>query len=561
MQLSKLRQQLAVPKTSIQLALLGLLGGICAALLIIAFRWSIENIQLLYLDEVDKFSSLSTWQRFALPLIGVAAILLIAKVTKFKVARTGIPFVIYRMKSFYGMMPLKNTINQFFAGIAALATGFSVGREGPSVHLGAAGTSFIGSWLKLPYNSVKTLSACGIAAGISASFNTPLAAVIFVMEVVVREYKTHVFIPVMLASVAGAILTQAVFGTGHELTDLQLDKLSAVHYPFLVFMGGVIAAFAFAFNRQLLEILRSFKPFKMAPRLILAGLITASVGAFVPEAMGNGLGAISFTQSVHDNANLLMTVFVCKAILTVFAIGLGVPGGIIGPILGLGMMLGTLLAMMGSVFIGDMHEYADIYGALGLAGLMAATLGAPLAALVAVLELTQSPDIILPAMLVIVTAHVASVQFFRNRSVFLMQLEFQKLEYQNPPAFEALQKIGILADMNRDFVLVTSKDENIIRNALDNAGDRPVVLREKSGLEASFYLVHYNVSLDPDPESPFEFELIQGVDSRYTLAEPFDILKDKRDGSIYVFEDQLDNIVGVMSWTEVRSRLIKGTIQ
>ncbi|WP_111976951.1 chloride channel protein [Algibacillus agarilyticus] len=560
MQLSKLRHQLAIPRTSIQLSLLGLFGGICAALLIIAFRWSIENIQLLYLEKEDDFTTLPAFMRFCLPLIGVACILLIAKITKFKVARTGIPFVIYRMKSFYGMMPLKNTLNQFFAGIAALSTGFSVGREGPSVHLGAAGTSFIGSWLKLPYNAVKTLSACGIAAGIAASFNTPLAAVIFVMEVVVREYKTHVFIPVMLASVAGAILTQAVFGDDQALVGLNITQLGIIHYPYLVFMGIVIAAFAFAFNRQLLEILRSFKPFKMAPRLILAGLITGCIGYLVPEALGSGFSAISFTQAASDNANLLMIVFVTKAILTFFAIGLGVPGGVIGPILGLGMLLGTLLAIMGSALIGNMHEYVDIYGVLGLAGLMAATLGAPLAALVTVLELTQSPDVIVPAMLVIVTAHVVAVQYFKNRSIFLLQLEFQKLEYQNPPAFEALQKVGILADMNTNFVLVTSCDDDVLRQALDNAGNRPVILRKSIGLDASFYLVHYNVSLDPNAESPFDLEMIQGVDSRYTLAEPFDILKDKRGGSIYVFEEQLDNIVGVMSWDEVRARLIKGTL-
>jgi hypothetical protein len=253
-------------------------------------------------------------------------------------------------------------------------------------------------------------------------------------------------------------------------------------------------------------------------------------------------------------------VFVGKAILTIFAIGLGVPGGVIGPTMSLGMILGSLLAIMGSAFISGYADYADIYGVLGLAGLMAAALGAPLAALLTVLELTHNPDVILPAMLVIATAHVVAVQFFKNRSIFILQLEFQKLDYQTPPAFEALSKVGILADMRKDFILLTSDDVDTVRHAMDNAGKRPVIFQKNKDLDAEFYLVHYNVSLHPEESAPFIYEPIQGVDSRYTLAEPFDILKDKRDGAIYVFDQQLDNIVGFMSWNDVRARLIKGTI-
>lgn len=559
--LKHLREQLAYPKISIQLSVLGLLAGLSASICIVAFQWCLETIQLIYLEEPDDFQSLSGAERFLLPLVGAGLIALVGVFTQFKHFRLGIPFVIYRLKAFYGMMPIRNTINQFFGGVIAMSSGFSVGREGPAVHLGAGASSYLGSWLKLPYNSVRTLSACGMAAAIAASFNTPLAAVIFVMEVVLREYKTHIFVPVMLASMVGATANRFAFGHEHDLNGLNIELLDINHYPYLVFMGILVGCFAFAFNRQLIEIIRSFKSVNMLPRLLLAGFITAIIGYLVPQALGTGLGAITIAQEQTGNAQLLMTVFISKSLLTFFAIGLGIPGGVIGPILGLGMMLGTLLALMASIFIGNISGYSDIYGVLGLAALMAACLNAPLAALVTALELTYNPDIVVPAMLVIVSAHVISSQIFKNRSLFILQLEMQKLDYQTPPTYDILQKTGVLAAMERSFILVKRKDDMVLRRALDRAGKRPVILREEVDGGFVFKQVNYNVSLDHQPASPFIFDELQGVESRYTLAEPYEILQQKRSGSVYIFEEEFENIVGVVTWEQLRLRLTKGSFQ
>ncbi|WAJ69875.1 chloride channel protein [Catenovulum adriaticum] len=556
--LKRLRAQLAYPKISIQLSILGLLAGLCASAFIILFRWCLDNIQMLYLDVPDDFTSLEPHIRFILPFIGAGIIALVGIFTQFKHFRLGIPFVIYRLKIFYGMMPIRNTINQFFGGIMAMGSGFSVGREGPAVHLGAGAASYFAAWLKLPYNSVRTLSACGMAAAISASFNTPLAAVIFVMEVVLREYKTHIFVPVMLASVTGALANRLVFGHAHDLGGLEINVLGIQHYPYLVFMGLLIGCLSFAFNRQLLEIIRSFRSVNMLVRLLLAALITAIIGYLVPQALGTGLGAIYVAQANIDNAQLLMTIFIAKAALTLFAIGLGVPGGIIGPILGLGMMVGTLLALIASIFIGNIGEYSDTYGVLGLAALMAACLNAPLAALVTALEMTYNPEVIAPAMVVVVSAYVISYQLFRNRSLFLLQLELQKLDYHIPPTYDILQKTGVQAAMDKQFILVTTDDEETIKNALDRAGKHPVILKQQNQDGCAFMRVSYDVSLDPNNAVPYRLEELQGVESRYTLAEPYEILQQKRQGSVYIFEEELDNIIGVLSWHQLRLRLTNG---
>ena len=415
-----LRKRLAVPYTSLQLSLLGLIGGIIAACLIVLFRLSIEFIQLSFTPN-GIFGDISPYIIPSLPILAAVLIVIIADLTGFKNYRLGIPFVLHRVKAHYGNMPFGNAINQFFGGILALASGFSVGREGPSVHIGASGSSWLGNWLRLPYNAVRTLTACGIAAGISASFNTPLAAVIFVMEVVLREYKIHIFIPVMLASSAGSIITQAVFGQQTEFAHLSVFNLPVNHYPYLILLGITLGASAYVFNTNLMRTMRTFRHVSIFPRLLFAGVITALFGFFVPEALGDGTSAINEAMLSPTNTQLIIILLFSKLILTWIALGLGIPGGIIGPVFGLGVLVGLSVANVVMLFDPNIQSVST-FGVLGMAGLMASCLHAPLAALVAVMELTRSADAVTPAIIVIATSYITSAQVLKNRSIFLQQL-------------------------------------------------------------------------------------------------------------------------------------------
>ena len=126
---------------------------------------------------------------------------------------TGIVHVISCMHSHYSVLPLRNALVQFIGGAFALATGQSGGREGPGVHLGGAANSLLGQWLDLPNNSLRVLIACGTAGGIAAAFQTPLAGVIFAMEVIVAEYTVVGFIPVILAAVSASAVSHFFSGS------------------------------------------------------------------------------------------------------------------------------------------------------------------------------------------------------------------------------------------------------------------------------------------------------------------------------------------------------------
>lgn len=551
--LAAFRQELAYPRTSIQLCFLGIVGGISAATLIILFRLCIEWLQLLYLSEENNFSTLSPMQRLLLPVIAAIVIIFIAYLTGFKHYRMGIPFVIHRVKYYFGQIPTRTTINQFLGGTIALASGFSVGREGPSVHLGAAGSSFFGQWLKLPYNSIRILSGCGIAAGISASFNTPFAAVLFVMEVVLREYKIHIFIPIMLAAACGSVMTRLVFGSTHELSFIQFNDFSHWIYLYLILCGIALGGLATIFNNSLMHVIRGFNRFNMIKRLLIAGAVTGVVGFYLPEALG---AQFSSTDTLISNQqySVLIAVLIAKFILTIVAIGLGVPGGVMGPVFVIGMLSGALLASPLSIFMSDSSELTGSFSLLGMAGLMAAVVHAPLAALSAVMELSFSPELILPAILVIVPAYITSTQYLGNSSIFIRQLDYQKLPYTTSPVTESLQKTGVLAVMDTEFKLFKETEKDQILTFLQEAPTHPVVHQTDSNSEVQYALVHFNVSLEKNSDALI-YSKISGVSAQATLAEVYVLLQSARDGAVYIFDNTQVEIIGVITWHNLRNYL------
>jgi len=556
--LPPLRRRLAYPVTSFQLCLLGVLGGFIAALLIILFRLAISTLQGLYLTQADDFTTISRETRALLPFIAATFIALLAVAIGLKHYRLGIPFVIHRIKVRYGIMPFWNTCHQFFGGIAALASGFSVGREGPSVHLGAFGASTVGSWLRLPYNSIRILAGCGIAAAISASFNTPLAAVIFVMEVVLREYRIHVFVPIMLASVVGSVMTQAVFGAGNDLETIAMPTLSSWHLPYLIICGMIMGVFATFFNQSLMRTMRTFKHWHLSLRLLLAASVTAVVGSMVPQALGAETGAIHYAITAPNELLLLFMLFLAKLVLTVAALGLGVPGGIIGPVFGIGIIVGTILCYLPTLLGAD-ASIVGTYAVLGMAGMMAATLHAPLAALVAVTELAANPDLIVPAMLVIVSSYVIAVQFFHTKSIFLQQLDFMQMPYKLAPADDVLQKVGVLAMMRQDYALLENPTDAQVIQALDQLQQgQSLVIRRRFAVDQHYELASYDLSMSMSGNSMLKFNALSAVNHQATMAEVFAELGDSREGAVLVYDEKhADQPIGLISWEQVRSLLMR----
>ena len=468
--------------------------------------------------------------------------------------------MLHRLKIANGVIPFRNTINQFIGSAVALISGFSVGREGPAVHLGAACSSYIGNKLNLPYNAIRSLSACGIAAGIAACFNTPVAAVLFVMEVILREYKVHIFIPVMIAAIVGSLTTSSIFGPSHEFGHFIAITLTTDHYFSLALLGMVLGVIAFVFNRHLILIIKHSARFHIVPRILTAALITGALGYTVPHAMGTDLSAINFSLQNNFELQLLLGLLVAKVLMTVFALGLGIPGGIIGPILGIGAIAGICGSVIATYFVTSDISASD-FALMGMAGFMAATLNAPLAALLCVVEMSNQIEIIVPAMVVITSACVFSGQFFGNRSIFIMQLEVQGLPYRRPPLEKSLQRIGVIGVMDENFTLLNDPNEKAITLALEHQADAQkdqLICKVTGKGEKNGFIFYQQTTNNIDDTPTIEKHWLIPLSSQSTLAEAYLLLVKQRKGGVYIYQDNPEQIMGIITFDYIRSYLLKG---
>ncbi|AVJ56888.1 chloride channel protein [Idiomarina sp. OT37-5b] len=549
-----LRKQLAAPTTTIAICLLGLLGGIAAALVIVVFRFAIEQGAYVVGNVSHWQQPLSNFTRFALPIGAALLIFLLFSLSRSRRVRMGIPYVIHRMKQHYGMLPWQSTVNQFFGGIIALVAGFSVGREGPAVHLGAAASTWVGYHVDTPKNAIRTLAACGIAAAIAASFNTPIAAMVLVMEVVLREYKVHIFIPVMLAAVAGSLITEQIFGPAAELAMLSGTDLPNIQLPWVVILGVILGISGVIFKKLMLDVMNTVKDMSLLTRLLFAAFITSLLALIIPSSLGPGLTAIQQVVQHQQELSLLFTLLLAKLVASAIALGMGIPGGLIGAVFGIGAVVAALFTGLVNQFeLQQLLQY-DTFILLGMAGILAACIHAPMAALLAIVELSRSVEIIIPAMLVIVPAYLISSQLFNSKSIFIAQLDAQELPYQIPPVAVALQKTGVEHVMETDFKLLLEPTQNELLDVLENASNQTVVVMNVDEDNQPVYrLVTYDIGAGDSPS--LNYMPINGLKVTSTLAEVWDELSGARRGAVYVYDQEQGEPCGIVTWEIVRKAL------
>lgn len=456
---------------------------------------------------------------------------------------TGIVHVLSRMHTHYGILPARNALLQFIGGAFALASGQSGGREGPGVHLGGAVNSLLGQWLSLPHNSLRILIACGTAGGISAAFQTPLAGVIFAMEVIIAEYTVVGFIPVMLAAVSAAAVSHGLSTTGalFELPQLQLHSL--LELPYIMLLGFTCGLAATAF----IAIARSAGRINHWPvfvRFTLAGAMTGGLAMLVPEVLGIGYDTLDLALHGQIALVTLLAIALCKLLATAVSVGVGMPIGLIGPNLLVGACIGGIFGVAAGMYDGQLYSDQALYIVIGMGAAMGAVLNAPLAAILAIVELTQNIGLSMAAMLAIVTATLTNTGLFGQPSAHQMALRQQQRSVPDDPLNQLLHRTSVSAGMDsrvvRVPVLIGADD---IIQLLDAAPAWCLLEREGEDL----YLVQGEELLDwlksgerTDPTDITEAVIrrwtVAAVPLQATMRQAMDAMRTNTAEAVYVFE-------------------------
>ena len=515
-----LRDKLAGGDSLPHLTLLGLLTGIIAGAIIVLFRWAVE-IPLGYFlpHHHENFEAISNLAHLTLPFTGALILGLVLQCVDKRHHATSIGHVMDRLQNHQGRMPAGNFANQFFGGAACLLTGQSVGREGPAVHLGAGTGSLLGQWLKLPANSLRPLAGCGVAAAIAACFNTPMAGVIFAMEVVMMEYTIAGFIPVTLAAVAGATMTRLAFGSEIAFVNAQSVMGDLRELPFMASVGLAMAVFATAYIRMHGRACRWALERPIVLRFAVAGLLTGTCALWTPQIMGVGYDTIGSALNGEIGFWLLLAIATTKLFATSISLGVGMPGGVVGPLLFIGACVGGAVGTLAQMIMPDSASAIGFYVILGMGAMMGATLNAPLAAMMAILELTYNPNIIFPSMLVVIAACLCTRWAFGCDGLFQHVLRIQG-KFRNTEAMEQLLgRTGVRGLMDRHLAEAPAL---IVRNAAEqilNHHPHWILLRDSQQLlQPADLAAHLQKLPEPCDSQITEINLQEIPARRYDLA-------------------------------------------
>jgi chloride channel protein, CIC family len=380
---------------------------------------------------VAAFQHLPLWARLVAPAIGGFAMGLVARFARRHGPAHGVGGVMEAAVLGRVHLSVEATMWRVTAAWLALAGGASVGREGPLIQMGGALGQKVGDLIRVPSDRARVLVAAGAAAGFAAAYNTPFAAVLFVLEVVVAVAAREV-VTAAMAGAAFATMVSRALGSPGPIYGARTFTLNAPHeLVFHLLLGVVAGPMAVAFRAWLGAAERGFArlPFGQPWRGALGGLVVGALAMFAPAVTGNGHQPLNQLLDGRFPTAALIALLLAKALATGSSVGSGTPGGIFTPTLllggGVGLLGGQALAGMGLVSPASVGSYALV----GMAAFTAATTHAPLLAAVMIFELSGDYAVVLPLVAACATATLIAARL-RPDSVYVEELRRRGLVWE-----------------------------------------------------------------------------------------------------------------------------------
>lgn len=353
-------------------------------------------------------------------------------------------------------LDLKDGILSAAVSAVSLGSGASAGREGPVIHLGATLASVIAHRRKLPEWCSRTLLAAGVAAAISASFNAPIAGVLFAHEVILQHYAMRSFVPIVIASTVGSVISRLWFGEVSAFIIPHYQITSYWEFPAFAILGVVCALVAIAFQFSLFSadyVARSVTiPLRYRP--VIGGVIIGIMGVFFPHILGVGYEVTDQALWGQLPLAMLVTLIVMKTAATAITLASRFGGGIFSPSIYLGAMTGGAFGLIAGSLFPDMASSEALYAILGMGAVAGAVLGAPISTTLIVFELTGGYALSIALLLTVAIAHGIN-QAIHGHSYFHWQLEMRGLFDHKGPHRQLMRTKTVM-----DFMDLVSVDDD-----------------------------------------------------------------------------------------------------
>lgn len=378
--------------------LLSIIIGIFAGLTVVCFHISIEFFSWATVGGLGKRSwwALTLW-----PAVGGGAAYFLAA-RYFPAARgSGINSTKAALYISDGYVPFSSVVGKYVSSTVSIGTGNPMGPEDPALLMGSGIASFLGRTFRLTRDNMRMIAPVGAAAGIGAAFNTPITAVLFVMEEVVASWNAGVLGSIVLSAVSAVVVSRWYLGDDplYAVPQFTLtDYSELIVYALMGVISGYLSAWFTQFAASVRERVRGTKRIHVYLLPVLAGLLVGVIGIRVPEVFGAGYGAID--SALHDRYlwHFLLLLGALKMLTTSLCFAVGTPGGMFAPTLFIGAMIGGGVG-------GLAHEYwpfptstAGAYVLVGIGTFFAGLFRAPMSSIFMVFEISRSYVIILPVM-------------------------------------------------------------------------------------------------------------------------------------------------------------------
>jgi len=446
-------------RPNVQYLFLAILIGALAGYGAVLFKYILKYMQwVFYQDTSDMLHIAETiplWKKLVMPAAGGLVVGLIVSFFASEAKGHGVPEVMQAIALRGGRIRKRVAAAKIFASAVTIGSGGSVGREGPMVQIGSSIGSSVGQLFKVPGVYMRTMVGCGAAAGIAATFNAPIAGVLFALEIIIGDFGVMQFSPVVLSSVTATTISRYYFGDFAHFNIPSYSIVSLWEFCFYPILGVLTGFVALTFTTVLYGLEDRFDalPIPEWIKPAIGGILLGVIVANFPHVFGVGYGAMNLALTNNMEIHLLVILIFVKILASSITLGSGGSGGIFAPSLFMGAMTGGAFGFLLHLLFPENTALPGAYALVAMGGVVAGATYAPITAILIIFEMSGDYSIILPLMLTCITATVMN-STIRRASIYTTKLLRRGIDVEAGRERHLLSHILVTEVMKDNFVTV-----------------------------------------------------------------------------------------------------------